>query len=97
MQPSARLCRSQEAFQRHRAANASLGNVRSIAEKAAAAWCVEALFAEGREQRQEQLRLSRAGELERQRLAGEQLDRGTSENPDRGRADPTGHPDAISA
>ena len=96
MQPSADLCRIQEAFQRRRAANASLGNVRSIAEKAAAAWRAEALFAEGREQRQEQLRLVRAGELESERLAGEQPDRGIGENPDRGRAGPAVHPDAIS-
>ena len=97
MQPSADLCRIQEAFQRSRAANAPLGNVRTIAQKAAAAWCAEALFAEGREQRQAQLRLVRASELERERQAGEQLDRGLSENPDRGRADPIGLRDAMSA
>ena len=97
MQPSADLCRIQEAFQRRRAENAPLGNVRTIAQKAAAAWRAEALFADGREQRQAQLRLVRASELERERLAGEQLDRGLSENPDRGRSDPTGLRDAISA
>lgn len=96
MQPSADLCRIQEAFERSRAANAPLGNVRTIAQKAAAAWSAEARLAEGREQRQAQLRVFRAGELERERLAGEHLDRGLSENPDRGRADPPGLHDAIS-
>jgi len=89
MYPSANLCRIQEAFQRRRAENSPLGNVRTIAQKAAAAWGAEALYAEGREQRQEQLRAGRAGQLEKERLACEQLDLSSSENPDRGRAAPT--------
>lgn len=97
MYPSANLCRIQEAFQLRRAESAPLGNVRTIAQKAAAAWGAEALFAEGREQRQERLRLLRAGELEKERLAGEQLDRGISENPDRGCADLAGRLNAVSA
>ena len=88
MRPSADLCRIQEAFQRRRAENAPLGNVRMIAEKAAAAWGVEARFAEGREDRQAQLRLIGAGQPEQERLACEQLDRGINENPDRDRPAP---------
>ena len=95
MYPSADLCRLQEAFQRRRAESAQLGNVRSIAQKAAAAWGAEALCAEGREHRQEQLRLARAGELAREALANQQLDRGISENPDLGRADFAGQPSAV--
>jgi len=90
MYPSADLCRVQEALQRRRAENAPLGNVQTIALKAAAAWGAEALVAEGREERQAQVRLFRAGELERQRLAHDQLDRGISENPDRGSVDAAG-------
>ena len=87
MQPSADLCRIQEAFQRQRAESSSLSNVRSIAEKAAAAWRTEALLADSREQRQAQVRLFRARELDMKQLSLEQLDRGLSENPDRGSAD----------
>jgi len=87
MQPSADLCRIQEAFQRRRAESSPLGNVRSIAEKAATAWRMEALLAENREQRQANVRLFRANELEMKRLSLERLDCGLSENPDRGCAD----------
>ena len=90
MQPSADLCRIQEAFERRRAANAPLDNVRLIAEKAAAAWHAEALFAAGREQRQAQQRLVLADELDKKRPSPEQLDRAFSENPDRGYADAAG-------
>jgi len=83
MTPSAKLCRIQEAFQRRRAENAPLGNVRIIAQKAAAAWGVEAVFAEERDRRRDS-RIVRA-EADRQRLAHERLDRDVSENPDRGR------------
>lgn len=51
MNPSASLCRSQEAFHRDRAAAAQLENVRIIAAKAANAWGHEALAAERREAR----------------------------------------------
>jgi hypothetical protein len=88
MVPSASLCRIQEAFQRRRAENAPLGNVREVAERAAAAWGVEARYAESREQRQAKLRAVGNGQLERERLACEQLDHGISENPDRGHAAP---------
>ena len=86
MYPSADLCRIQEAFQRRRAENAPLSNVRTIAQKAAAAWGGEALYAEGREQRHAQPRAIRADQIGKERSASEQLDLASSENPDRGRA-----------
>jgi len=97
MQPSADLCRIQEAFQRLRAESAPLGNERSIAEKAAAAWSAESLVADDRERRQARVRLIRAEDQDRKRLLHEQLDRCASENPDRGCADPAGANGAISA
>lgn len=78
MYPSAELCRSQQALQNGRAARAELANVRAIAEKAAAAWGVEAGLAEGRERRQ--------AKTMRVRQAREQSDMSLSENPDRGLA-----------
>ena len=86
MYPSADLCRVQEAFQRRRAESAPLGNVRTVAQKAAAAWAAEALFAEGREQRQGQLRAVRADQLAKEGSVCEQLAIASSENPDRSRA-----------
>jgi len=86
MYPSADLCRVQEAFQLRRAESATLGNVRTIAQKAAAAWAAEALFAEGREQRQGQVRVVRVEQFAKERSACEQLDIASSENPDRGHA-----------
>ena len=86
MYPSADLCRVQEAFQRRRAESAPLGNVRTIAQKAATAWAAEALYAEGREQRQAQVRAVRVDQLQKERAVCQQLDLAGSENPDRGRA-----------
>lgn len=51
MYPSSTLCRTQEAFHRARADSATLVNVRTVAESAAAAWGHEALAAEKREAR----------------------------------------------
>jgi len=79
MYPSAELCRAQQAAQLDRAAAATLGNVRSIAEKAAAAWGVEADLAEGRERRY--------AKVVQVREARERTDLLLSENPDRGLAD----------
>lgn len=79
MQPTAQHCRTQQALQLNRAADATLGNVRSVAERAAAAWGVEADLAEGRE-------LRYANRI-RIRESREQSDLLLSENPDRGRAD----------
>lgn len=56
MYPSASLCREQESLQRDRAASSSLQNVRIVAERAASAWCIEALAAEKREARHERTR-----------------------------------------
>ena len=95
MYPSADLCRVQEAFQRRRAESAPLGNVRTIAQKAAAAWAAEALYAEGREQRQAQVRAFRTNEIGKERAACDQLDVASSENPDRGRAAPAMPPHPL--
>lgn len=78
MYPSAHLCRSQQAAQLGRAARAELANVRWVAEKAAAAWGIEADLAEARERRQ--------AKTMRIRAAKDQSDRWLSENPDRGLA-----------
>jgi hypothetical protein len=51
MELTSSKCRTQEAVQRDRAANASLDNVRIIAERAANAWANEAIEAERREAR----------------------------------------------
>lgn len=56
MYPSASLCREQESLQRDRAANASLENVRVVAQRAASAWGTEAAAAEKREARHERTR-----------------------------------------
>lgn len=76
MNPSASLCRAQEAHHRDRAAETPLENVRVIAINAALAWGVEARSAERREARN--LR-TLAARVERQ-----EHDRLFSENPDRG-------------
>lgn len=81
MYPSAELCRAQQALQLSRAAAASLSNVRSIAEKAAAAWAIEASVADDRERR-----YAKRVQI---REAREQAELLLSENPDRGRADMT--------
>lgn len=78
MYPSASLCRLQQELQLKRAASATLDNVRSIAEKAAAAWGVEATAAEHRERRRAKVIQIREAGLR---------DLGPSENPDRGFAD----------
>jgi hypothetical protein len=82
MYPSASLCRSQQAAQLERAAAAILVNVRTIAEAAAAAWGVEAVLAERREQRRgAPAQAADAAHRERERR-----DADMSENPDRGHA-----------
>ena len=87
MEPSSILCRAQEAHQQDRAANAILENVRAVAEKAAKAWGLEALAAEGREARRERTRIiADMAALQKQRLPEEE-DRLFSENPDRGFGD----------
>lgn len=88
MNPSATLCRSQEAFHRDRAAAAQLENVRAVAAQAAAAWGHEAIAAERREARHLKTKQI-AGILALQkRQAREEHDRLASENPDRGFENP---------
>lgn len=81
MQPSATLCRTQEARQHALAAGTTLANVRGVATLAAAAWAKEALAAEKREQRMLRREAGLALELPQPE------DRAVSENPDRGFAD----------
>lgn len=78
MYPSAALCRTQQALQLDRAAAATLGNVRSIAERAAAAWGAEADLADSRERRHAKAALLRDADRSARAL---------SENPDRGFAE----------
>jgi len=87
MHPSALLCRAQEAFHQGRAASTSLANVRTISEKAATAWRLEALAADQREQRHERGRIAKSDEAGQSRVY---LEQSFSENPDRGFADLAG-------
>ena len=88
MNPSASLCRAQEAFHRDRAAGAQLENVRAVAIQAALAWGQEARAAERRETRHLRTKAiagvlalqQRAARDERDRLAADQPDR-ASEGP----------------
>lgn len=84
MYPSSSLCRAQEAHQRHRAAGAQLENVRVIATKASLAWGQEAVAAERREARSDEVRMvAHLAKLQKQE-ARDARDRLLSENPDRG-------------
>ncbi|GAA4822445.1 hypothetical protein GCM10023232_19900 [Sphingosinicella ginsenosidimutans] len=84
MFPSSALCRTQEAYHRDHAACASLANVRLINAKAASAWGEEALLAERREARHDQVRAVADLAAARRQRSREEQDRLTSENPDRG-------------
>jgi len=87
MQPSSTLCRAQEMFHRKRAADATLINVRTVAEKAAAAWGAEAILAEKRQDRQQQASAFRAsGAANLSEEDEDEDDLSFSENPDRGLA-----------
>jgi hypothetical protein len=86
MQPTAIICRAQEARQRQLAAKASLPNVRDIAFVAAIAWEKEALAAEKREAREQETRRHRI-EASLGLSASPFDDRSLSENPDSGFAD----------
>lgn len=57
MELSSLFCRAQETYQRDRASNAILRNVRAVADRAADAWRFEALAAERREARHERTRI----------------------------------------
>lgn len=84
MFPSAILCREQETIQRQRAATTPLENVRLIAERAAAAWSLEAKAADDREARHKRVREIRATNAAQAAPFPDQPDRWVSENPDRG-------------
>jgi hypothetical protein len=84
MQLSSTFCRMQETHQRDRAANATLENVRAVADRAASAWRIEAHAAERRETSREQTRLiAQMLALQNEREPSDE-DRLLSENPDRG-------------
>ena len=84
MQLSSTFCRMQETRQRDRAANATLENVRAVADRAASAWRIEAHAAELRETSREQTRLiAQMVALQNEREPSDE-DRLLSENPDRG-------------
>lgn len=88
MELSSTFCRMQETIQRDRAANAILGNIRLVAEKAAKAWSAVALLAEQREARRERTRIiADIAALQNEPVADEE-DRSLSENPDRGFENP---------
>jgi len=88
MELSSTFCRVQETFQRNRADNAVLENVRIAAGKAASAWGIVALGAERREAHRERARIiAEMGGLRNERSPDDE-DRLFSENPDRGRGDP---------
>lgn len=80
MMPSSKLCREQEAFQRHRAATTSLINVRVVAERAAAAWVLEAQAADEREARLKRTLAIRATIAAQKALLGQQKNSRFSEN-----------------
>lgn len=86
MQPSLVLCRKQEAHQRALASAATLDNVKSIANAAAAAWAKEGAAAEQREERK--LRTRAFAEAARSGYGEPPFheDRSLSENPDCGYA-----------
>jgi hypothetical protein len=83
MAVSSVLCRTQEALQLERAANASLDNVRVLAMTAATAWGREAALAERMEHNR---RVSHAKSVSCQAGKDDDLPqlRHFSENPDRG-------------
>lgn len=88
MELSSTFCRMQETVQRDRAANAILGNIRLVAEKAAKAWSAVAFLAEQREARRERTRIiADMAALQNEPVPDEE-DRSLSENPDRGFENP---------
>jgi len=84
MNPSAEACRAQVAIELARAADSPLANVRSIAERSAVAWGKQALFAEARERRRENTRLTALRLITPKDFRDAGAIRTPSENPDRG-------------
>jgi hypothetical protein len=88
MELSSTFCRVQETYQRDRASNTILENVRAVAGKAATAWGIMALGAERREARRQRTRIiADMAALQDERSPDEE-DRLFSEKPDRGCAIP---------
>jgi hypothetical protein len=88
MEHSSTFCRTQETVQRDRAANATLENIRVVAEKAAKAWAAVALAAEQREARRERTHIITDMAALQNEPAPSEEDRLFSENPDRGFENP---------
>lgn len=88
MELTSTFCRMQESVQRDRAANAILGNIRLVAEKAAKAWSAVALLAEQREVRRERTRIIAGMAALQHEPVPDEEDRSLSENPDRGFENP---------
>lgn len=86
MQPTLTLCLSREAHHRALSLAATLDNVRSVADAAAAAWAKEGMAAAGREARARRARPLSEGLLPSAELPSPDHRR-LSENPDRGFAD----------
>lgn len=87
MQLSVSFCRTQQALHKDRASSALLDNVRIVAEKAAAAWGLEAEIADRRDAQRERARLDAdsptaadAFEDEDNAIFSESLDRGLRED-----------------
>lgn len=86
MQPSSSFCRAQEARHHVLASDATLENVRLVANAAAAAWAREAVAAELREARQLRIRAMAAAQAEPDHHFGAGL-RGAGESPVAGTPD----------
>ena len=86
MDLSAEACRAQVTIELARAADSPLANVRSVAERSASAWGKQALFAEARERRRENTRLTALRMIATKELHDVGAIPTMSENPDRGLA-----------
>ena len=86
MNLSAEACRAQVAMELARATDSPLVNVRSVAERSAVAWGKQVLFAEARERRQENTRLTALRLISAKEFRHVGAIRAPSENPDRGLA-----------
>lgn len=84
MELSAEACRAQVAMELARATDSPLVNVRSVAERSAVAWGKQALFAEARERRRENTRLTALRLIGAKEFRDAGAIRTLSENPDRG-------------
>lgn len=83
MQLSVSFCRTQQAFHDARANSTQLDNVRIVAQKAAAAWGLEAEVADRRDAQRERARMAADSRLAADAFEDEDNPI-FSENPDRG-------------